>query len=112
MRCDGLLGYGSVLNLDGKVEMEASIMNGVDLNAGACTLVKDIPHPISLARLVMEKTPHVMLGGQGVAEFAKKYNVPTVPPDSLISENAKRALSDFKGPGLTEIGHTAEVKQT
>lgn len=89
--------------------MEASIMNGKNLDAGAVTLVTNIPHPITLARLVMEKTPHVFLGGHGVQEFVKKHNVSTVAPESLISDYAKEALRNFKGPGLTEIGHTKEV---
>ncbi|KAJ8972667.1 hypothetical protein NQ317_014026 [Molorchus minor] len=65
-------GYGSVLNLDGEVEMDASVMVGSTLCAGAVTVVKDIAHPISLARLVMEKTPHLLLAGAGANRFAKR----------------------------------------
>lgn len=64
-------GYGSVLTTEGNVEMEASIMNGATLRAGCCSLVKDIMHPISLARRVM-KTPHNFLAGNGVMQFAKE----------------------------------------
>ncbi|KAJ8935177.1 hypothetical protein NQ318_010372 [Aromia moschata] len=101
-------GYGSVLNLDGEVEMDASIMLGSNLNAGAVTVVKDIAHPISLARLVMEKTPHVLLAGAGANRFAKAQGIPEVPPGSLVTKYAQMALEEFKkrgGDDRTEIGH-------
>nr|CAI5839903.1 unnamed protein product [Callosobruchus analis] len=88
-------GYGSVLNTDGEVEMDASVMMG-NLSAGAVSIVRDIQHPISLARLVMEKTPHVMFAGSGANRFAREQGVPTVPPGSLVSESAKRSLEMFK----------------
>ncbi|XP_018566156.1 isoaspartyl peptidase/L-asparaginase [Anoplophora glabripennis] len=101
-------GYGSVLNLDGEVEMDASIMVGSNLTAGAVTVVKDIAHPISLARLVMEKTPHLLLAGAGANRFAKEQGVPSVPPGSLVTKYAQKALEEFKrkgGDDRTEIGH-------
>ena len=64
-------GRGSVFTHEGKNEMDASIMNGSDLSAGAVGGVSHIRHPISLARMVMEKSPHVMLVGQGAEDFAK-----------------------------------------
>lgn len=63
-------GYGSVLNLRGEVAMEASIMRGEDLNAGAVTLIKDFLHPISIAHKVLTDSPHVFLGGEGAKLFA------------------------------------------
>ncbi|CAG9860104.1 unnamed protein product [Phyllotreta striolata] len=100
-------GYGSVLNLDGEVEMDASIMVGSTLSAGAVTVVRDIKNPISLARLVMEKTPHVLLAGAGANKFASENGVPTVAPGSLVTQAAREALENFKKKGgkLTEIGH-------
>lgn len=89
-------GYGSVLNIEGYIEMEASIMHGKDLKAGCCTLIKGIMHPISVARRVMEKTNHTFLGGENAMEFARRENFELLPPDSLITENAKRALEEFK----------------
>ncbi|XP_066151637.1 probable isoaspartyl peptidase/L-asparaginase CG7860 isoform X2 [Euwallacea fornicatus] len=99
-------GYGSVLNLDGEVEMDASVMIGADLRAGGVTVVKDIKNPISLARLVMEKTPHVLLAGAGANKFAKEQGVPRLPPGSLVSPYAKQALEEFKKhkDNRTEIG--------
>ncbi|XP_076270316.1 isoaspartyl peptidase/L-asparaginase [Rhynchophorus ferrugineus] len=99
-------GYGSVLNLGGEVEMDASIMNGVDLSVGAVTVVKDVAHPISLARLVMDKTPHILLAGAGANKFAAEQGVPTLPPGSLVSPYAKQALEEYKRrkDTRTEIG--------
>lgn len=71
-----VLGYGSVLNLDGKVEMEASIMSGTQLDVGAVTLIKDFLHPISIARKVLSDSPHSLLGGEGAKRFAlQKVNL-------------------------------------
>nr|XP_014276481.1 probable isoaspartyl peptidase/L-asparaginase GA20639 isoform X2 [Halyomorpha halys] len=104
-------GKGSVLNLAGQVEMEALIVEGKKFSAGSVTLVKNIANPISLARMVMEKTPHTILGGEGVEEFIVKMCVPRVPDDYLITEDARKALEEFKNrslvdskPSLTEIG--------
>lgn len=61
-----------MLNLDAEVEMEASMQRGSDLRAGCVTLIRDISHPISLARRVLEDTPHSVLGGDGARRFAIK----------------------------------------
>ncbi|XP_072931892.1 probable isoaspartyl peptidase/L-asparaginase GA20639 [Epargyreus clarus] len=100
-------GYGSVLNLRGEVEMEASIMCGKDLNVGAVTLVKDFMHPISIAHKVLTDSPHSLIGGEGAKLFALEKGFPTVPHESLISANAKSALEEFLQSGefgRTEIG--------
>jgi L-asparaginase / beta-aspartyl-peptidase len=64
-------GRGSALNCNGEVEMDASIMNGADLKAGAIAMVRNIKNPVKLARAVMENTSHVLLAGYGALEFAK-----------------------------------------
>ncbi|XP_031332638.1 isoaspartyl peptidase/L-asparaginase-like [Photinus pyralis] len=83
-------GRGSVLNADGEVEMDASVMVGSDLSAGAVTVVKNIEHPISLARLVMEKTDHVLLAGDGAERFAREQGVPLLPSGCLVTDRRKR----------------------
>ncbi|XP_025832186.1 isoaspartyl peptidase/L-asparaginase [Agrilus planipennis] len=105
-------GYGSVLNLNGDVEMDASIMLGSDLNAGAISITKDISHPISLARLVMEKTPHVILSAEGAQKFAESKGIPILEPGALVTDFAKKALEDYKQHGgqLTEIGGIIKPK--
>lgn len=77
-------------------------------NAGAVTLVKNIAHPISLARRVMEETPHAFLGGPAVNELAARLGIPTVSDDQLFTLAAKSALESFKqsraAPSKMEIG--------
>ena len=68
-------GRGSVFTHDGRNEMDASIMDGRTLDAGAVAFVRNVKHPIRLARLVMEKTPHILLAGEGANEFAKEMGV-------------------------------------
>jgi L-asparaginase / beta-aspartyl-peptidase len=67
-------GKGAVLTEKGEAELDASIMDGRTLMAGAVAGVKHIKNPINLARLVMEKSPHVMMIGDGAEEFAKQNN--------------------------------------
>ena len=68
-------GRGAVFNHDGKNEMDASIMEGKTLLAGAVTGIKNIKNPITLARTVMEKSEHVFLSGLGAMEFAEKMKL-------------------------------------
>lgn len=89
-------GKGSVLNLDGEVEMDASIMVGSDLSAGAVTVVKDVKNPITLARRVMEKTPHFMLAGEGALRFAKEQKLEITPAGALVTEAKRLRLEDIK----------------
>lgn len=77
-------GTGSVLNRDGRVETDAAIMDGVTLAAGAIGAVQGIRNPIRLARAVMEKSPHVLLVGEGALAFARAQDFEFVDPQSLI----------------------------
>ncbi len=74
-------GVGAVLNAEGSHELDASIMDGSNLACGAVAGVSRIKNPISLARLVMTDTPHVLLSGKGAEVFGKKMNVEMVEPD-------------------------------
>ncbi|KAF6207483.1 hypothetical protein GE061_015929 [Apolygus lucorum] len=102
-------GRGSVLTLTGEVEMEALITEGKDLNAGAITLAKNIRYPISVARKVMEQTPHTFLGGAGLEDFIKKSNIPRVGDDWLITDRAKDALEKFKQQGANHTEAATEI---
>lgn len=102
-------GRGSVLNLKGEIEMEALIMEGKDMKAGSVTGVRNIAHPIALARKVMENTPHVFLMGASANEFAEKMGFETVSDDYLMTSDARIGLDNFfksgSEPITTEIGH-------
>ncbi|XP_070589154.1 isoaspartyl peptidase/L-asparaginase [Erythrolamprus reginae] len=86
-------GCGSVLNEKGEVEMDAIIMDGKSLASGAVSAVKCISNPIKLARLVMEKTEHMLLTDQGASVFARAMGIPEVPGEKLITE---RSLERWK----------------
>ncbi len=71
-------GIGAVYTADGSHELDASIMDGRDLSCGAVAAVKHVAHPISLARLVMEKTPHILLACDGAEKFARTMGMKLV----------------------------------
>ncbi|HMC97011.1 MAG TPA: isoaspartyl peptidase/L-asparaginase, partial [Flavobacteriales bacterium] len=68
-------GRGSVFNADGQHEMDASIMNGTDLRAGGVASVQNVKNPVTLARRVMDRSPHVLISGPGAFEFAHKEKI-------------------------------------
>jgi beta-aspartyl-peptidase (threonine type) len=68
-------GCGAVLSRDGIAELDASVMDGATLGAGAVTGLKHVKNPIELARLVMKESPHVMLVGEGAEDFARLKGV-------------------------------------
>lgn len=79
-------GRGSALNCKGEVEMDASIMNGKNLKAGAVSMVRSVKNPISLARIIMNKTKHVLLSGYGALELAKNENIYLETDSYFITE--------------------------
>jgi beta-aspartyl-peptidase (threonine type) len=105
-------GKGAVFTEDGKNELDASIMNGEDLSSGAVTGVTIIKNPISLARLVMEKTPHILFAGSGADKLGVKLGVETVDPDYFKVDrryqqwklkNEKKNKSDGETVGCVAI---------
>jgi beta-aspartyl-peptidase (threonine type) len=78
-------GCGSVLNENGKVEMDAAIMDGRDLSAGAVAAVDNIANPVQLARLVMTESEHVMLIAEGAMRFADHCGMERVPEDYFFT---------------------------
>ncbi|HXH29323.1 MAG TPA: isoaspartyl peptidase/L-asparaginase [Bacteriovoracaceae bacterium] len=72
-------GKGAVFTADGKNELDASIMSGSGLEAGAVAGLHHVKNPITLARAVMENSPHVMMVGEGAEKFAKEQNIELVP---------------------------------
>lgn len=90
-------GKGSVFTSEGKNELDASIMTGHDLNAGAVAGVTDIRHPISAARAVMEHSEHVMLAGRGASEFAEKRGLEIVDPSYFFTDRQFESFRRLKG---------------
>jgi beta-aspartyl-peptidase (threonine type) len=83
-------GTGSTLNRLGTVEMDAALIEGKSLRAGAVAAVAGIKNPISLARRIMEDGRHVMLACGGALLFAREIGFPECSPDSLIVESARK----------------------
>lgn len=89
-------GVGAVYTYDGHHELDASIMDGRDRQAGAVAGVKHIKNPIDLARLVMEESVHVMLSGNGAEQFAKKNGMSLVNNSVFDTEHRYKALERAK----------------
>ncbi|MFH2142540.1 MAG: isoaspartyl peptidase/L-asparaginase [Bacteroidota bacterium] len=87
-------GKGAVFTHQGKNELDASIMDGNTLNAGAVAGVTDIKNPISAARKVMTNSNHVLLTGNGASEFAKEQGLEIVDPKYFYTEENYRILQD------------------
>ena len=85
-------GCGSVLNENGKVEMDAAIMDGRDLMAGAVAAVDNIANPVQLARLVMTKSEHIMLISEGAMRFADHCGMERVPEDYFYTPDRVEQL--------------------
>jgi len=77
-------GRGSFLNREGAVEMDAIIVDGARLRAGSVAAVRNILHPVTLARYVMERTDHVLLVGEGANLFATEVGMEATPEEDLL----------------------------
>jgi beta-aspartyl-peptidase (threonine type) len=105
---------GAVLTHKGEAELDASIMEGKNLRAGAIAGVMHVKNPIELARLVMEKSPHVMLIGAGAEEFALEQGLTLMPNAYFVTprrqEQLQRAIekeNKEKPPGTGTVGAVA-----
>ena len=83
---DHSVGYGGLPNALGVVQLDASIMDGRTYNAGSVASIENIKTPSSIARLVMERTDHVMLVGPGALEFAKSFGY---EEENLLTDEAR-----------------------
>jgi beta-aspartyl-peptidase (threonine type) len=79
-------GYGSHLNLDGRVECDAIVMDGATLRAGAAATLHRVKNPIRAARAILEKCPHMMLVAEGAERFAQENGVALCKAEELVSE--------------------------
>ena len=104
-------GKGSVFTNTGSHEMDASIMDGKDLAAGAVAAVKNIRNPIELAYSVMKKSEHVFLIGQGAEEFAKQNGIPFEKDEYFYSEQRYKQWQKVKGSEETALDHNISTEE-
>lgn len=100
-------GTGSVLTESGTVEMDAMIMDGDTLEAGAVAGLRSVKNPVNLARGVMEETPHVMMIGEGAESLAEQLGLERTTQDKLVTEEARRDLERYFSSGHYgyDLGH-------
>jgi beta-aspartyl-peptidase (threonine type) len=98
-------GKGSVLNRNGEIQLDAAIMDGKSLNAGAVACVSGVVHPVALARAILERSPHVMMVAEGAIEFAREQGLQLCDPGDLIVEREReryRSARKTSAAGSTE----------
>ncbi|TMA47302.1 MAG: isoaspartyl peptidase/L-asparaginase, partial [Deltaproteobacteria bacterium] len=100
-------GLGSTLTADGGVEMDASVMTGDTLAAGAVGAVAGVPNPIRLARAVLAEGREVLLVGEPAVALARRHGLPLCPPEDLVTEAARRHWSAPQGGLEGTVGAVA-----
>jgi beta-aspartyl-peptidase (threonine type) len=113
-------GRGSSFNADGEIEMDASIMEGATLRAGAVAAVRRIRNPILAARAVMEASRHVLLAGEGAERFARKHGLKLEPPQyfhtarrlTALKKNRTRYHGTVGAVALDAAGNLAAATST
>lgn len=105
-------GNGSVLAANGEVEMDAAIMDGRDLNAGAVIGLSRIRNPIRLARQVMDQSPHVMLAWQGAEDFGQSMGAERMTPDWFVTKHRRQQLENARKSNVVNLDHNDEKHGT
>ena len=103
-------GKGSVFTKEGRQEMDAAIMDGQHLMAGAVAAVRNIRNPVELAYAIMTKSQHVMLNGEGAYEFAKLHGIKTEPDEYFFSQFRYDQWKQMQGSDESALDHNVVVK--
>jgi beta-aspartyl-peptidase (threonine type) len=101
-------GKGSVFTAEGTHEMDAAIMNGENLKAGAVSLITGIKNPVSLARDIMDKSYHVFLAGEGAMQFAKSNGYTIENPDYFYDEVRYKQWQGIKDSDNFQLDHSVK----
>jgi len=104
-------GKGSVFTATGTHEMDASIMEGKTLQAGAVAQIEGVRNPICLARMIMEKSGHVFLAGDGALDFAKKMNCELMDNEWFYDEFRYQQWQEIKGTDAFQLDHSTAKEQ-
>ena len=101
-------GKGAVFTHEGKNELDAAIMDGRTLKAGAAAFVRNIKNPVTLARLIMEKSEHILLAGAGANEFAREMKVEMADDQYFYTDFRYRQLLKARAQGRVKLDHSAD----
>lgn len=102
-------GKGSVFTNDGKIELDAAIMDGKTGNAGAVAGVRTIRNPVIAARAVMDRTKHVLLSGAGAEQFAALHEIETVDPEYFHTERRRDQLQHAQKHAEIQLDHDGKT---
>ncbi len=102
-------GKGAVFNHIGKHELDAAIMQGVDLKAGAVCGVSNIKNPVLLAKAIMEQSQHVMMAGNGALEFAKQHGIAIEEDGYFYTEHRYKQWQELKHTENFQLDHSAQI---
>src|SRR5215471_8987903 len=90
-------GFGSHLNRDGTAQLDAILMNGANLKSGAVVAVERVRNPIRLARLILEKSEHMLIAGYGAEQFALEHGMALCSPAELITDREAELWRSLSG---------------
>ncbi len=96
-------GRGSFLNMDGRVQLDACIMDGATLRAGGVGCVEHIRNPVRAAKKILSESPHVYFVGHGAERFAQEHGIDLISNDDLIIEREVQRLSEAKKQGYLQM---------
>src|SRR5690606_32084952 len=102
-------GKGSVFNKEGRHEMDASLMTGENLMAGAVSGVRNIKNPIKLARSIMQNSDHVYLSYPGAEDFARLHHLEFEAEDYFFNQFRYNQLQEIRDTDIYQLDHSEEI---